>query len=350
MSVPVEDKNIHKNQHKDYEINVADITGQTNITGFTIAFYVRETITGDPVIEKTTAEVTELKIIDATNGVAELYLVPADTALLDAGKYYYSLWITDLNTKTRPILSGYFWIFEVGPSIVTLIRSLLGEAGEEAVLAVNNELVIPSNLVTLHTSRRRLRSVDGVWLLSDEDHAGTNYYTGGGFDADSGKIWLGTPLATTNAYVYVNYTWESGVNDNTIQHHLWSGRMYTVNFTGIEFSYGDAIGNRQQGAEAMAIAVAMIGCILTVNGANVAQMGYNFRIDEFEIQTKLWGEGMIAEALFNLYLKEVDKWTQALGKASTILIANRNVATNKYNIETLVGNTGFDPQSGERIT
>lgn len=349
MSVPVEDKSIYKSQHKDYTIYVADPSGKTKITGFTIAFYVRETISGEPIIEKTTAEVTEIKITDGDNGKAELYLLPADTALLDTGKYYYSIWITDLNSKVRPILSGYFWIYQVAPSIVTLMRKLLGEAGEEAVLTVSNELRIPSSLTTVYASRRRLRSVEGVWLITDEDHTGTNYFTGGGFDADSGRIWLGTALATTNAYVYVSYTWESGINDDTIHHHLWSGRVYTVNFTGIDFDYGDAVGNRQQGAEAMSVAVAMIGCILTINGANVAQMGYNFRIDEFEIQTKLWGEGMIAEALFNLYLKEVEKWIMALGKAGTILLANRTAATGKYNIESLVDYSSHDPQSGERI-
>lgn len=337
MSVPVEDKKIYKSQHKDYEINVSDVGGQTNITGFTVAFYVRETVSGDPIIEKTTNEVTEIKIIDGSKGEAELYLVPADTSSLDVGKYYYEVWITDLNSKTRPVLMGYFWIMSVAPTFVNLIRKLLDEAGELRVMAIQDEMIYPSSLSTLHVSRPRINSVIGVYLFNDEGHTGTNYYTGGGFDESTGRIWFGTPLVSMADYVRVGYTWEAGIDDETIQWHLDSSKTWVINYTGIEFAYGDASTNLQKGAEAMAIAAAILGAVLTVNGANVAQLGYNFRLHEFEIQTKLWGEGMIAEALFGVYVQRVQWWLNALGKAGEVHLVNQPELTKKYNIETLIG-------------
>lgn len=337
MSIPVEDKKIYKSQHKDYEINVADALGKTNITGFTVAFYVKETVSGDPIIEKTTAEVTEIKITDGSKGEAELYLVPADTSSLDVGKYYYEIWITDLNSKDRPILAGHFWIMNVSPTFVNLIRKLLDEAGELRVMSIQDEMIYPATLSTLYVSRPRINSVIGVYLFDDNEHSGTNYYTGGGFDESTGKIWLGTPLVSTAAYARVSYTWESGIDDETIQWHLDSSKTWVINYTGIEFAYGDASTNLEKGAEAMAIAAAILGAVLTINGANVAQLGYNFRLHEFEVQTKLWGEGMIAEALFGVYVQRVQWWLNTLGKAGDVYLVNQPDLTKKYDIEDLVG-------------
>ena len=188
MSVPIEDKKIYKNQHKDYEINVADALGQTNITGFTVAFYVKQTVSGDPVIEKTTDEITEIKITNGSKGIAELYLVPADTLSLDVGKYHYEVWITDLNSKDRPILMGYFWVMSVSPTFVNLIRKLLDEAGEMRVQTISDELVYPSTPSSVYVSRPRINSVIGVYLFADDAHRGTNSYPGGGCDESTCRI------------------------------------------------------------------------------------------------------------------------------------------------------------------
>ena len=34
--------------------------------------------------------------------------------------------------------------------------------------------------------------------------------------------------------------------------------------------------------------------------------GFNYRMEEFEIQTKLWGEGMIAQELFGMVRARID--------------------------------------------
>lgn len=197
-------------------------------------------------------------------------------------------------------------------------------------------MIYPSNLTTIYVSRPRILSVEGVWIYTDSTHVLTNYYTGGGFDASKGKIWLGTPLVSAADFVRVSYSWESGLADETIQWHLDASRVWAINYTGIDFIYGDAVTMLQQGCEALSLAAAILGCILSLNGANVAQMGYNFRLHEFEVQTKLWGEGMIAEALFGVYIQQIKWWLETLGKKGDVYLVNRATTDRKYNIETLL--------------
>ena len=345
MSLPVKDIGLYVGQDKTIPISVADSSGTVNITNDTLYFYVRAVVGGDAVITKDSDTVTEIEFTDAENGAAAIYLVPADTTSLDTGKYTYELWRTDDSAKTKPILTGYFWIYSIAPSMINAMRELLTEAGELHILKVIDETVNPATLSVLYTSRRRLTGVEGVWLLTDDTHSGTNYYTGGGFDADSGKIWLGTPLTSLINRVRVSYTWESGITDGAINWHLWASRNYTISYTGIDFSYGAETTTVGLGAEGMSFSRAMIGCILSVNGANVAQMGYNFRIDEFEIQTKLWGEGMIAEALFTQYRMQYEEWKMALGKKGYSVVATPE--TRKYDLESLVGWTDSASEGGE---
>ena len=348
MSVVTDDKRIYKGQDKEILIYITGSTGLLNLTGCQLVFNVRETVDGEPVIIKDSDNVGEIDIAadQGTNkGEATLTIVPADTASLDSGQYYYDLWLTDVSNKTRPQLAGHFFIDSVSPSMISQIRLYLDEAGELRRQSVKDQLVYPASLHKLYLPRTRITSVEGIYILADDTHALTNYYEGGGFSKSTGEVWLGTALPTTNEMVRVDYTWESGINDDTILHHLGSARMFTISYTGISFDYGKATTDLTRGAEAMSLAGTMMGCILSVNGANVAQMGYNFRLDEFEIQTKLWGEGMIAEALFNQYNQEYDKWRMALGKAGTILLATPTIE--KYNILTLVGYTDTESEGGE---
>lgn len=51
-----------------------------------------------------------------------------------------------------------------------------------------------------------ITDVTGVWLQSDPTHVGTNYYTGGSYDANLGVLTLGTPLLGATTGVLVDYT------------------------------------------------------------------------------------------------------------------------------------------------
>lgn len=348
MSVPADDKRIYKGQDKEILIYITGATGLIDLTSCQLLLYVRETVDGTPIITKDSDVVGEIDIAanQTTNkGEATLTFVPADTSSFDAGQYYYDLWLVDASGKTRPQLTGYFSIDSVAPSMIARIRQILDEAGELRRQSIKDELVYPATMFKLFLPRTRILSIEGVYILTDDAHSGTNYYTGGGFDKSTGVVWLGSTLPSVNAMIRVDYTWESGINDDTILHHLNAARLFTINYTGIEFEFGKATTNVTKGAEAMSLAGTILACVLSVNGANVAQMGYNFRLDEFEIQTKLWGEGMIAEALFNMYIREYDKWRMALGKAGTILVATPTVQ--KYDIETLMGLNDTSSEGGE---
>jgi len=75
------------------------------------------------------------------------------------------------------------------------------------VISVVDELLQSDNTTLVTLANPKILSVDGVWLLSDPLHAGTNYYTGGSFDAYTGLVTLGTPLAEERMAVFVNYTY-----------------------------------------------------------------------------------------------------------------------------------------------
>lgn len=348
MSVPVENRAIYKGQDKSVAIYIADETGMKTLTSCRLVFSMRETVDGTPVITKDSDVGGEIDIdADQVNneGEAVVNFVPADTSSLDSKRYYYDLWLTDSVAKTYPVLTGYFNISDVAPTMLPQIRHLLDEAGELRVMTVKDEMADPSTALSLYTARKRVKEVYGVWTLSDDEHTGTNYYTGGGFNTVSGRIWLGTPLVDMNT-VRIDYAWESGIDDDAINWHLTTSKIFVTGYTGIEFDYGKAITDLQKQAEGMALARIIIGCVLTINGANVAQMGYNFRLDEFEIQTKLWGEGMIAEALFAQYSNMYNEWKLAIGKKGHIFFTAPT--TRKYDISTLVGYTADGPETSER--
>ena len=85
-----------------------------NLTSGSALFTVRETVTGSVTFQKTSGEITEILITDATAGVLEVYIVPADTTGLDAGNYHYDLQITLANNKIYTPVRG---ILELGQDI-----------------------------------------------------------------------------------------------------------------------------------------------------------------------------------------------------------------------------------------
>lgn len=60
-----------------------------NITGATIAFTMKKDKSSnkDADVVKTTADAAEVDLTDPSNGVAEIYLLPADTTYLEPGLY-----------------------------------------------------------------------------------------------------------------------------------------------------------------------------------------------------------------------------------------------------------------------
>jgi len=102
MSKPVETYlYITKGQSKAYDLTftTGDGTAQ-DITGATITFTVKRTLSDvDAVVTKTAT------ITDATAGKATITLAPTDTDL-DLGEYYYDIWLESSSIPALPIQRG----------------------------------------------------------------------------------------------------------------------------------------------------------------------------------------------------------------------------------------------------
>lgn len=343
-SIPTNDLTIFKGQHKNFVISVMNDNGLKNISLDTLEFKVFEYPDQEVTILKSTTDVAEIEKSDTTEITVKF--LPVDTATLAAKRYYFQLWNTDgVTSAVIPALVGYFWILLAAPSISNEIRLVLDEAGEQGVKQIHNEVVSPTTVNLLYASHRRIKSVQGVYDLSDVNHAGTNYFTGGGFNATSGEVSLGANLPNAVSDVFLDYAWESGIDDSAISAHLEASRIWTKAFSGIEIAYGGSSDDLKMEAEYLARALTVVLCILTINGANVAQMGYNFRIHEFEIQSKLWGEGMIAQALFDQYNRELQRWIIVVGQEIDYEWANRAY---KYNLGEQIGYTSSGAEGAER--
>lgn len=310
--VPQENLNVYIGQNKEIIITILGDAGLEVVTGDTLEFYVLAPGDSTPIITKTTADVAELEITGDSEVTVKL--IPSDTSSLTAGRYYYQLWHIDINGTgdKYPALTGFFDITSLEPSILPVVRHILDEGAELGIRQIRDEVVPPTDLYTVHTFHRRVTAVQGVWLSTDIDHSGTNYYGDGGFEEKRGKITLGVELPDIVNDVRINYTWESGISDETIQHHLFAAKAWVEEYSGDTFNYNAE--SDKKPLENMAIAYTIIMCVLTMNGGNVAQMGYNFRVGEFEVQTKLWGEGMIAGELFKQYTMELERWMSVVGK------------------------------------
>lgn len=335
---------VFKGQNKILNISILGVLGGEDLSGDTLTFNVYEFGNEVPILTKSTDQASEIEIV-ATSEILVKF-VPADTSGLDAKRYYYNLWHTDVLGDVVPALTGYFNISLAAPNLINTIRLILDKGAELGIRSIPDEIIPPADVKTVYVTRRRVRDILGVWLLSDTSHGLINYYTGGTFDSVSGEVSLATFLPEAINDVRVAYTWEAGIDDQAIEHHLDTAKIWVEGFSGTEFIYNGAVTSEEKQAERAALSLVMILCILTINGANVAQMGYNFRVQEFEVQTKLWGEGMIAEALFNQYMNDLNRWLRVLGEDIRVATTQNTRLTDRYSLSTELSYS----QSGRSVT
>jgi len=314
-----------------------------SLTGFDVYFYIRETPNGPNIIAKSSTNSAEILIDpDQVNNTGQLtiYFLPDDTSVVPSERFNYSIWLVNQNDSTDivPYQFGYFFIDPVGESIIGVVRKLLDKAGETALQTVTDEIVSPASENILFVPRRRVHAVYGVWQVTDTTHSGTNYYSANSKFTDQGEITLATNLPNVIQDVRVNYLWESGIGDSTLYEHLTNARRWARNITGVDFDYQSAQNDEQNSTEQLAIAMTILLCVMTINGANASQMGYNFRLAELEIQTKLWGEGMIAQALFEQYANQIKMQLQAVGIDVRPYVANK--IYNRYTIQKFFSYSG----------
>ncbi|MCC6485792.1 MAG: hypothetical protein IT209_13205, partial [Armatimonadetes bacterium] len=121
---------------------------------------------------------------------------------------------------------------EVAPSYINVYIGSQRSPGDPLNVRTRERLS-PSSTTTVKTSAVPVLSVSGVW--NNADGTGTNYFTGGSVNANTGVITLGTALPNTGRDVWVTYasnpiSWDSGhdmVKRNPSDNVYSDGAVYT---------------------------------------------------------------------------------------------------------------------------
>lgn len=192
-------------------------------------------------------------------------------------------------------------------SDVDYVRRLLTQAGRQGVNVRDKDRLAIFDLITIYTDYADIFDIAGVWLETDITGSGTNFISSGAliFPKEHRIVLSGSLPVGTN-HVLMTYVARDGLSDDEVQVNIDMAKDYltlqlwedSINFSGTT-TY-DTL------AKMTMRTLASYFSILAINNGNAIQSGFNYRLGEYEIQTKLWGEGMIAETLLANY------WARAM--------------------------------------
>jgi len=204
------------------------------------------------------------------------------------------------------------------------VRRMLGDAAEMNTITVVNELRTSETASIVNTRYKQIKSVTGVWLATDPDHTGTNYYTGvnEGFDIYTGEITLHTPLPSPSTNVLINYTYYKGLPDEVIDDHINNAKEYVQWYTNEEFDWTDTTSARVKIARAAMTWRAATGALIYMYAPDIMQKGYNWALAEFRVESKTWAGSMGIQDLLALWNEEVNKYLAMLGKYEYFVVAS----------------------------
>lgn len=109
-----QNKTMFRGDDITFEITVKDVNSvAVDITGGTMVFSAKENANETTaLITKTSATASEITFTDATNGVAQIYLVPADTRDLKAQDYLYDVQFTQASGTKHTLLKAKLTLFD----------------------------------------------------------------------------------------------------------------------------------------------------------------------------------------------------------------------------------------------
>lgn len=196
------------------------------------------------------------------------------------------------------------------------VRRMLADAGGMRAVTIINELNTSESSTTLFPKHTQIYSVSGVWLATDPDHLSTDYYTGanGEFNPYTGVITLHTTLPGENVDVIINYTHFKGLPDEVVDEQITDGKRYIEYRTDVEWDWTLTTTREIQIAWSGAKYRAAEACLMYQYAPDILQMGFNFSIEEFRIESKTWAGSMGIEALLILWNKHVDEQIAQLGE------------------------------------
>lgn len=189
------------------------------------------------------------------------------------------------------------------------LRVYLGEVGQQYKNVIKSEVayIIPERDGThsVYINRKGIHQVVGIYRATDIDKT-KNLYIGNGsvtdpegeFKRRAGVITLSPSFNYQELEkVFVDYVHQEGITDEDLDYVFEMAtsfiRMETQDFS-LEFTYGS---NNWNGA----IEVARYMALLLLSTGGLLQQGYNIRIENFNLESKAWGEGMIAQFLWQRY-------------------------------------------------
>jgi len=231
---------------------------------------------------------------------------------------------------------------------VGFVRNMLVQAGRFATNIRDNDLYYVFQGVTgaiIYTDHQDLIDVAGIWAGDDITNSGTNYLSGASIYPTQGKIELSQPLASGTKEVLVTYAATQGLSDTQIQINLDTAKNFMIGelwADSLNFASGSSSTYDNMVRYTM-LTVASYFSLLAINNSNAIQSGFNYRLGDFEIQTKLWGEGMIAETLLNKYWERSQKMLNALKLYQSkpdvgVYVINRKNTKLPYNKDPMIFN------------
>jgi hypothetical protein len=193
---------------------------------------------------------------------------------------------------------------------------MLGDAGGMRAITIINELSTSASTSSAFPKYTQIHSVSGVWLSTDPDHLGTNYYSGAGADFNpyTGEVTLDPVLPDANAGVIVNYTHFKGLSDEVADDQITDAKRYIEFRTDVEWDWTKTTDREIQIAWSGAKYRAAQACLMYQYAPDILQMGFNFSIEEFRVESKTWAGSMGIQDLLALWNKHVDEQIAQLGE------------------------------------
>jgi hypothetical protein len=196
---------------KVISLNIIDeLVGYSDGTAdqsFTVAYSPIESISGNtPVYVKVNGTIwTMVPSFTGHSSIEEVYILDFATGTVTFGngttgkipslgatiEVSYTPDRTDFGSE----IQEFAWVGVQSAGVISNPRSMLLERQ------------ISSDITHVTVSHTPILSVSGVYLNTDPNKFGTNYYTGGSFNANAGTITLGTALPDPETTVLIDYTY-----------------------------------------------------------------------------------------------------------------------------------------------
>ncbi len=204
------------------------------------------------------------------------------------------------------------------------VRRMIGDAAEMNTITLVNELRASENASMVNTRYKQVKSVSGVWLSTDPDHTGTDYYAGddGAFNIYTGEITLHTALPGPSTNVLINYTYYKGLPDEVVDEMVSNAKEYVQWYTNEEFDWTATTEARVRIANAAMTWRAATGSLIYMYAPDIMQKGYNWSLAEFKVESKTWAGSMGIRDLLDLWNKEVGSYLAMLGKYEYFVVAS----------------------------